>query len=87
MTITSKYEVGDRVWVFETGMGKFYQGTVVAIQSWDQWGGFRYEVQHNGAESRTINAEEKFVYVNKQDIDTNVFIEETGEQAPANPAV
>lgn len=81
MTLTSKYDIGDKVWAFESGIGKYYKGTVTNITSWDTWGGFHYEIQHNGEEQRTINAEEKFIYANKTEIDSNCFVDEIAPAA------
>ena len=80
MTIQSKYEINDKVWAFESGSGKYYKGTVTDITSWDKWAGFRYEINHNGIEPRTINCEENFIYVSKNEIDSTCFVDEVVNQ-------
>lgn len=77
MTISSKFNKGLKVWAFRQEDGKFYEGTISDVQSWDKWGGFRYEIKHEGAETITLNAEERFIFLSKEEIIQDRFISET----------
>lgn len=84
MKITSKFNEGDTVWFFEQGRVKFMEGVINAINSWDKWGGFRYEIQHVNSDGnqQMYNAEEKNMFTSKNEVLENLF-EENGT-APAN---
>ncbi len=76
MSIQTKFNESDAVWVYNSEDGKFYEGKIKEIQSWDKWNGFRYVISHRGAEEKEINAEEKFIYNTKNEILNDCFIEE-----------
>ena len=84
MKITSKFDEGASVW-FLNHMGaadeacKFFEGTVTAVQSWDKWSGFRYDVSHISPEGNQMsyNVMEKDMYKTKNDVLANAF-EENG---------
>jgi len=84
MKITSKFNEGDTVWFFDQGQVKFMEGVINAINHWDKWSGFHYEIQHvnpNGNQ-QMYNAEEKNMFTSKNEVLENLF-EENGT-APAN---
>lgn len=76
MSIQSKFNEGDSVWAFSAEEGKFYEGIVKEVQSWDKWNGFRYAISHRGEEIKEINSEERYLYSSKQEIIDNCFISE-----------
>jgi hypothetical protein len=77
MNIQSNFDQGDKVWVYRNEDGKYYEGTVREVQSWDKWNGFRYEIVHNGEEEISINAEEKFVFNSREEIINTRFVAES----------
>lgn len=84
MKITSKFNAGDNVWFFEQGLFKFFEGTVLEVQSWDKWNGFRYDVKHVNTEgvAQNYNVEENKLYTSKEEILTNLFEDNGVEAAP-----
>ena len=76
LTLQTKFNEGDSVWVFRGEDCKFYEGTIKEIQSWDKWSGFRYQIQHHGESDLDINAEEKFIFATKDEILANNFVAE-----------
>lgn len=95
MKITSKFNEGDTVWFFEQGRVKFMEGVINAINSWDKWGGFRYEIKHINSDGnqQMYNAEEKNMFTSKNEVLENLFEEngtpsqQSSAQAPAPAAV
>lgn len=87
MKLTTKFNTGDNVWFFEQGKFKFFEGTITDIQSWDKWGGFRYELTHINSEGveEKYYAEEKRLYVSQEEILTTLF-EANGTPNPAGEA-
>lgn len=79
MSIQSTHDVGDKVWVFRNEDGKFYEGTVNEIQSWDKWNGFRYDIIHHGESEIRMNIEERFVFSSREEIINTRFIAEVNE--------
>ena len=79
MNIQSAYNVGDHVWVYRNEDGKYYEGTIQEVQSWDKWNGFRYEIKHQGESEIIINAEEKLIYNSREDIIDNCFVAENAD--------
>ena len=79
MNIQSAYNEGDKVWVYRNEDGKYYEGTINEVQSWDKWNGFRYEIKHQGATELTINVEEKLIFSSREDIINNCFVAESAE--------
>ena len=77
MRIESKYDVNDKVWFFNDSDSKFYEGTVMEINTWDQWSGFRYEIKHVGTQEINISAQENRIFASKQEILENCFVEES----------
>lgn len=89
MEITSKFNEGDSVWFFEPMKVKFMEGTIDAVNSWDKWSGFRYEIRHINPEGvqMSYNIEEKNIFTSKNDVLDGLF-EENGtlaEQPVATP--
>ena len=87
MKITSKYNVGDTVWFFESAQVKFFEGIISEVQSWDKWSGFRYNVKHVGQDGNEMdyNAEENKIFSSKNEILSNLF-EENGTLTPTPAA-
>ena len=96
MKITSKFDEGVSVW-FLNHMGaadqacKFFEGTVTAVQSWDKWSGFRYDVSHISPDGKQMsyNVMEKDMYKTKNDVLANAFeengtLEEAGVGVPGD---
>lgn len=75
MSIQSKFEVGDKVWALDE-FGTYYESTITEIISWDKWAGFRYEVRHNGVETKYFNVIETAILLSRQDIIDNKIIPE-----------
>lgn len=88
MKITSKFNEGDAVWFFEPMKVKFMEGTISAVNSWDKWSGFRYEIQHINPEGSQMsyNIEEKNIFTSKNEVLDGLF-EENGTlvEQPATP--
>ena len=84
MKLTSKFNAGDKVWFFESGQIKFFEGTIKEVQSWDKWSGFRYELNHinSNGETMNFNIEEKNLYASKNDVMTKFFEENGTVQSP-----
>ena len=76
MKIQSKYNGGEKIWFFEPGQVKFFEGTITDVQSWDKWGGFRYEIKHVYADGHEMlhNIEEKNLYDSKEQILETLFV-------------
>lgn len=94
MKLTSKYDEGATVW-FLNNMGgmdtpaKFLEGEVTAVQGWDKWSGFRYDVTHinlQGAQM-SYNVQEKDMYKSKNDVIANAFEENGTLPSPEEPVV
>jgi len=79
MKLTSKFDKGQTVWFFNNVGGdtpvKFFEGTITEVQSWDNWSGFRYNVDHVDANGVTMNynVEEKFMYKTKDEVLSSIF--------------
>ena len=76
MKIQSKYNGGEKIWFFEPGQVKFFEGTITDVQSWDKWGGFHYEIKHLDAEGQEMlyNVEENKLYDSKEQILDTLFV-------------
>ena len=92
MKLTSKFDKGQTVWFFNNMGGntegaKFLEGTISEVQSWDQWGGFRYNVSHTDANGSTMNynAEERNMYKTKDEVLANLFEENGTPTTPTTP--
>ena len=60
MKITSKFDEGVSVWFLNHMSAadqacKFFEGTVTAVQSWDKWSGFRYDVSHISPDGKQMS--------------------------------
>lgn len=80
MKLTSNYNVSDKIW-FLYQDGKFYEGSILDITSWDKWNSFRYDVHHHGAnEDITHNIEERNIYPSKNAILENCLVYEVVDE-------
>ena len=78
MTITTKFNVEDKVWFYAPEHGKFVEGTITDIQSWDKWNDFRYVIDHELADESKIafTIDEKNIYSTKNEILSTAFVED-----------
>lgn len=77
MKLESKFDVNDKVWFYNDSDSKFYEGTVTAVNNWDSWSGFRYEVKHEGSQTVNNSVQENKLFASKNEILENCFVEES----------
>ena len=81
MQITSRFDINDKVWFYRNK--KYYEGIILAINSWNEYDTFIYRVQHDDLEeSFTIFINERDIFGTESDIPQNVLVH---YEMPVNP--
>lgn len=77
MTLTSKFDIGDKIWFFNADNAKFYEGTVDNIVFWNLGVGFSYNVSHNTkSETLFFTIEEPKMYASREEVLEQGFVYE-----------
>lgn len=78
MTLTSKFDIGDKVWFFNGDDAKFYEGTVDNIVFWNLGVGFSYNISHNTKnDTLYYTIDEPKIYSSREEVLERGFVYES----------
>ena len=74
MQITSRFDINDKVWFYYNG--KYYEGVITEINSWNISDAFIYQICHDSLESTSfiMNIKESNIYALESDIPQPILV-------------